>query len=468
MLNAEGAAILLLDEAKDELYFPYVAEVAAEMETKLADMRFPADRGIAGHVLRLGKCLRVDDVANDPRFYTGVDRSTTFTTRNMLAAPLKRRGGSIGVIQIVNHRGGTFGEDDLVFLESLSGSIAIAIENAQLYARLKESEGRLRTQVGALRRDLARREGFMDVVGTSEAMAEVFRLMESAAASPITVMIEGETGTGKELVARAIHRASGRADGPFLAVNCAAVSETLLESELFGHRRGAFTGAVEDRRGLFEAASSGTIFLDEVGEMPLSMQAKLARAAGRRGRAGGRDAPRGAARARHQPAISLSRSSSSASADLLPHFRLSDPSATARLRRDDVPGLVDGAGAARRATARAFPPSSPRASPVWCNAMIGRTCASCRTSGPSPWRATVNRSASGISPPLTPAAATRPRSRSTLRRRRPPCREPGSRCAKRAPSSRRASSPRRCDSITATCRAPPPASASRASCCSAR
>jgi Nif-specific regulatory protein len=277
VLDADGAAILLHDEAADELYFPYVAEAATEVESKLSQMRFPAGRGIAGCVLRSGTCIRVDDVANDSRFYPVVDRSTTFTTRNMLAAPLKRRGGTIGVIQVVNRREGMFTDDDLVFLESLSGVIAIAIENAQLYARIKESEGRLRTQVGALRRDLARREGFPEVLGASEAMAEVFRLMESASSSPISVLIEGETGTGKELVAQAIHRASERAEGPFLAINCAALSETLLESELFGHRRGAFTGAVDDRRGLFEAASGGTIFLDEVGEMPLAMQAKLLR-----------------------------------------------------------------------------------------------------------------------------------------------------------------------------------------------
>lgn len=115
------------------------------------------------------------------------------------------------------------------------------------------------------------------VLGTSRKMTEVFRLMETAAASPIPVLIEGETGTGKELVARGIHEASRRGKGPFIAVNCAAVTESLLESELFGHRRGAFTGALQDHRGLFEAASGGTIFLDEVGEMPASMQAKLLR-----------------------------------------------------------------------------------------------------------------------------------------------------------------------------------------------
>jgi transcriptional regulator with PAS, ATPase and Fis domain len=181
-------------------------------------------------------------------------------------------------LRLLHDLGSAFADRiELDFLAALSGSVAVGIENARLYEQLRTSEERLRTQVGALRRDLARRDRFMEIIGTGPAMAEVFRLMESAATSPIPVLIEGDTGTGKELVARAIHRESARAEGPFLAVNCAAFQETLLESELFGHRRGAFTGATHDRRGLFEAAERGTVFLDEVGEMSAAMQAKLLR-----------------------------------------------------------------------------------------------------------------------------------------------------------------------------------------------
>jgi hypothetical protein len=276
-LDAEGASVLLLDPGTNELYFEATADDPA-VAARLRGLRLPADRVIAGAVLQSGSPVRVDDVATDPRFYAAVDRQTGFTTRSLLCAPLRTAAGTIGVVQVVNRRGGgTFSDTDLRLLEAMAGSIAVAFDNARAFARVRESQARLEMQLVAPRRDLGRRDHFADIVGGSAAMREVFRLMESAAAAPIAVSIEGETGTGKELVARAIHRASPRADGPFVPVNCAAIPETLLERELFGHRRGAFTGATHDQRGFFAAADGGTIFLDEIGEMPFAMQAKLLR-----------------------------------------------------------------------------------------------------------------------------------------------------------------------------------------------
>jgi transcriptional regulator with GAF, ATPase, and Fis domain len=277
-LEAEGVAILLLDLTGAELYFPYLANLDPEVARRLGGLRFSASMGIAGEALATGRALKVDDVSHEEHFYSLIDRHTGLVTRSILAAPLIIADARLGVIEVVNPlRAGSFSDGDLMLLESLADSIAVAIRNAAHVDQLHASEQTLRAQVGALRRDLARRELLDDIAGTSPAMMEVFRLMNSISASPISVLIEGETGTGKELVARAIHRMSDRADRPFLAVNCAALSEHLLESELFGHRRGAFTGAINEQPGLFKAASGGVIFLDEIGEMPLTMQPKLLR-----------------------------------------------------------------------------------------------------------------------------------------------------------------------------------------------
>jgi transcriptional regulator with GAF, ATPase, and Fis domain len=277
VLEAEGSAILLLDETTGELFFPVSSDASPAIEKRFRAIRFPADKGIAGWVVQNAKATIVPDVTTDERFYPEVDRLSGARTTSLLYAPLRTRRGVIGVIGLRNKRSGVFAEEDLGFLEVLSGGIAVAIENARLYSQVKASEGRPRTQVGVLQRDLARRDRFAEMIGTGPAMLEVFRLMESAAASTMAVLIEGETGTGKELVARGIHRESARADAPFLGVSCAALTETVIESELFGHRRGAFTGATQDKRGLFEAATGGTLFLDEIGETPAAMQAKLLR-----------------------------------------------------------------------------------------------------------------------------------------------------------------------------------------------
>jgi transcriptional regulator with GAF, ATPase, and Fis domain len=278
ILNAGGVSLLLLDEERNELYFPYVSEEDPEVAGRLSGLRIPADSGLAGAALRSGQAEKIDDPQSDPRFYSGVDRKTGVTTRSLLVAPLLTDDGSLGVIEAVNPRGGEFFTDaDLALLEKLALSIGVAVKNARRFSEVKASAEQFQAQVGALRRDLARSDRFTEIIGVSPAMAEVFRLMEAAAFSTIPVLIEGETGTGKELVARGIHRASARADAPFVAVNCSALPEALLESELFGHRRGAFTGATDDQPGLFRAAKGGVIFLDEIGEMPLTMQAKLLR-----------------------------------------------------------------------------------------------------------------------------------------------------------------------------------------------
>ena len=275
-LAAEGASLMLLDEATNELYFHTSAE-DPEVVKRLRSLRFPADRGIAGAVLADGHAVRVDDVAADPRFYSGIDRESGTTTRNMVCAPLDVHGRRVGVVQVVNRRHGAFDDADVHLLETLASSIAVALQNARRFETLRQSEETLRTQILALRRDLAQPGRFAELVGDSPPMRELFALMHTAAASPIAVLIQGETGTGKELVARGIHRASLRGDKTFVPVNCAAIPESMLERELFGHRRGAFTGAVQDQRGLFEAADGGTLLFDEIGEMPLTMQAKLLR-----------------------------------------------------------------------------------------------------------------------------------------------------------------------------------------------
>jgi Nif-specific regulatory protein len=270
---AEAASVMLHDALCNELFF-YAVDDSPSVAARLREVRIPADRGIAGAVLHSGTATFVNDVAADPRFYPQVDRRSGVTTRTLLCAPLRSGGRPLGVVQVVNgrlERG--FDEADVALLDALGA----AIENARAHGRVKESEERLRAQVVALRRDLARQDHFGDIIGRTAPMRELFRLMESAAAAPIAVLVTGETGVGKELVARGIHRASARADGPFVPVNCAAIPDTMLERELFGHRKGAFTGATDDRRGLFEAADGGTIFLDEIGDMPPGMQAKLLR-----------------------------------------------------------------------------------------------------------------------------------------------------------------------------------------------
>jgi Nif-specific regulatory protein len=277
VLRAESSAIILLDETTGELYFPYVAAPTTDLGQRLAAVRFPSDKGIAGWVLRHGQVQIVPDVAADERWYPEVDGRSGVITRSLLCAPLRSSHGPLGVIEVCNKIGGEFDGADAALIGLLADSIAVAIENARLYGDARQVAERLQDEVVALHREVLRHSRFDDIVGSSPDMRRVFELMESAIASPVTVLLRGETGTGKELIARAIHYNGARRERPFVAVNCGALQDTLLESELFGHRKGAFTGALMDRKGLFEVADGGTVFLDEVGDTSPAMQVKLLR-----------------------------------------------------------------------------------------------------------------------------------------------------------------------------------------------
>ncbi len=196
---------------------------------------------------------------------------------SMIAVPLWRGDEITGLVQADNRSSaGVFSEKDLEMALLLGSQAALALDNASLVSKLRIAEDKLRGENIYLKRK-SEAITFDRIIGESNAMKQVLTQLEKVIDTRATVCIEGETGTGKELIASAIHYQSQRAEKMFVAQNCAALPETLLESELFGHKKGAFTSADSDKKGLFEIADGGTLFLDEVGEMPLSLQAKLLR-----------------------------------------------------------------------------------------------------------------------------------------------------------------------------------------------
>jgi len=210
------------------------------------------------------------DAGSDERFQE-YDSVSLYNIRSLACVPLRIRDRILGTVYLDSRLpGALFSEEDLEFLEAFANQAAIAIENAQLYEALKEENLYLRKTVEA-------RYGFENIIGRSPALEKVLEKAARVADSDVPVVIQGESGTGKELVARALHYNSARRDRRFLSENVAALPETLLESELFGHVKGAFTGAEQDKQGLFELADGGTLFLDEVGEMSLGLQSKLLR-----------------------------------------------------------------------------------------------------------------------------------------------------------------------------------------------
>ncbi len=229
---------------------------------------FDATLGIAGQAVRTNRAVCVPDVRKDATFRSQIDDIGSRQTRTVMAAPMVHRAEIIGVLEVANRLDeSNFGQEDLKLLRVLASMAAGALQNARSHAEL---QGKYK----GLRESLAKPT---QIVGDSPKLKELLTLCDRVASTNASVLIVGETGTGKELVARYIHRASRRRNAPFVPVNCAALTETLLESELFGHEKGSFTGAHAQRKGRFELAEKGTLFLDELGELSRQTQAKLLR-----------------------------------------------------------------------------------------------------------------------------------------------------------------------------------------------
>jgi len=192
--------------------------------------------------------------------------------------PLIGREGAIGTLNLFSRRPGNFSDDDVNLLTQIAGQVAIALNNAMAFRHISELKDQLTEQKQYFEEELRTEFNFEEIIGHSKAIRRVLKQVETVASTDSTVLILGETGTGKELLARAVHNLSPRHDHTFVRVNCASIPAGLLESELFGHEKGAFTGAIAQRVGRLELAHQGTIFLDEVGDIPLELQPKLLRA----------------------------------------------------------------------------------------------------------------------------------------------------------------------------------------------
>ena len=273
-LKLRRGTITLLDPDTETIN----VRIAHGLSNKSKSMAsYKVGEGITGLVVQSGKEIIVPDISKDPRFLhkTRSRKQQKGKRIAFFCVPIKLEGKTVGALSVDKQADAS---DNLEANVRLLNVIATMVAQAVKLNKLVESDRKqLREENVRLRRELKNHFNIHNMVGSSNAMKEVYRLIEQVSNSNATVLIRGESGTGKDLVAHAIHYNSLRADKPFVKVNCTALPDTLLESELFGHEKGAFTGAAERKLGRFERAHGGTIFLDEIGDFSLNLQVKLLR-----------------------------------------------------------------------------------------------------------------------------------------------------------------------------------------------
>ncbi|MBU4271498.1 MAG: sigma-54-dependent Fis family transcriptional regulator [Planctomycetes bacterium] len=262
LLQADRASIFLWDRPNHTLV-GRPALGAPDGELRIRD-----DRGVVGEVIRTGRPRRVDAGTEPEAVDRRVDAQLRYKTRTLLCVPLRGRSGELfGAFELINKQEGTFTKEDEEALGELAEHAAVALENARDRQQLLTANSQITKEAAEKVR----------LIGQSPAVEALRSIIRRVADTDLAVLILGENGAGKEVVAQSIHYLSRRRDQPFVAVNCAAIPESLAESELFGHEKGAFTDAREARAGKFELAAGGTLFLDEIGDLSLACQAKLLR-----------------------------------------------------------------------------------------------------------------------------------------------------------------------------------------------
>ena len=266
LMGADSSSLLLVDPTSDDLVYRVPVGPAGN---HLKEVRLKPGEGIAGWVVKERRPVLVNHAEQDLRVQAATDKTGAVAPRSVLAAPLQDRDRIIGAIEVLNTiQDKHFTQQDLDLLTAFAAHASVALRNAQLVSTMKEENRSLQGEL---------QERYRTLIGESAGMQQTVAIAQRAARTPSTVLLLGESGVGKEIFARSIHRWSQRAHKPFLAVNCVALSDHLLESELFGHEKGAFTGAHQQKKGLFELANGGTVFLDEIGDMKPELQAKLLR-----------------------------------------------------------------------------------------------------------------------------------------------------------------------------------------------
>lgn len=276
IVSFDGAAICLNDPEKDGFRL-FALETSSLPRYEFGvGKEFERQGSHVGWVLDHGRSLLRRDLMREREFAVE-EQLFAQGIRSYMAVPLFSRGKAFGTLNVASRTPDLYSPDKVSFLEEIAKQVSLAVENAWAFEEIAQLKARLEQEKLYLQEEIKTEHNFEEIVGRSRALKAMLKAIETVAPTDASVLILGETGTGKELVARAIHNLSPRKDKTLVKVNCAALPSGLIENELFGHEKGAFTGALTKKVGRFELANGGTIFLDEIGDLPLDLQAKLLR-----------------------------------------------------------------------------------------------------------------------------------------------------------------------------------------------